>query len=365
MQRKCDVIYETLLRQLRSGEFIGGRLPPERELAQVMGVSQGTLRVALRRLEADDLIERIPSLGTFSKIVPAATSPRRILNITSASKSIDNPYLYSFVGMTSEAQKYGCEIVPIDYEQVCSISAAAFSRCFPDGEFIGAVLSMSNKFIQADSPWRQAGYPLVAAHVYLDEELPANIARVAINIKANWRIAVQHLLDLGHRRIAVLSTSLLPHLRKMEIPEYRHLLAVNGADSDPALIGRCRYDQDDISRTVNQLLDLPSPPTALLCFSDFFALYAYQAIKARGYSIPTDIAVMGTCGYPGAEFSEPPLSTVSYNYFDCGAACVALILNAKSWFQSGQTAPVVQIPGTLIARASTQCRHYSRTGLHQ
>lgn len=361
MLRKKEKVHAELLGRLRSGGFSGGRLPPERELALDLGVSQGTLRVALGRLAAAGLIERIPSLGTFVRGERAKAG--RILNITHSGKNIDNPFLYSYAGILSAAERHHCEVVPIAYEQVASMSAEVFAQSFPESDFIGAILSITHILLKGDAPWRLVRYPLVAPHVYHDEAVPEGVARVTTNTRACWRMAVQHLLDCGHRRIGVLTTSQLPHLRKMEVSEYQRLLSTHGADPDPALLGRCRYDPDEIAVTVQALLDLPVPPTALLCFSDFFAMHAYPVIKARGYRIPEDMAVMGTCGYPGGEFFDPPLSTVSYNYFACGVASVELLLDAERWRVPGCPAPVVQVPGSLIARASTRCRLVHPSGL--
>ena len=96
-------------------------------------------------------------------------------------------------------------------------------------------------------------------------------------------------------------------------------------------------------------------PSAVLCYSDYFALYVYEALKKLSLDMPEDVAVMGTCGYPGGAFLSPPLSTVDYQYKKLGRLGVETLLGAQaSWFGSAATSPVPELflDATLVVRGS-------------
>ncbi len=357
MPSKKDLIYEALKRKITYEDFPEGRIPNEKELASELQVSRGTLRKALLKLEQNDLIERIRSRGTFVKNIADTGSKRSILCIIYPEIKIQSPFIYVFPGIEFEAKRYGYEVITISFKQVEDMTPENFNKLFTAKDFAGMLLCMKRDHIREDSPWSQAEFPGVVPFAASESNFPGNLAIINSNSCENWRHGVEYLLACGHRRIGcIASISNLDRIRRMPEKEYRRLLAANGADDSSELIVRANYDKQEIQQAVDYFLDLRNPPTALLCHSDFYAIYAYEALAQRGWEVPGDIAVMGTCGYPGSEFLEVPLSTVSYNYYDCGRQAVQLIMNSENWFGKPGPAPVTTVPGTLIERASTAIR---------
>ncbi len=352
MPRKQDIIYEHLKNAIVNQSFADGRIPNERELAIQLQVSQRTLRAALSRLEEEDLIERIRSRGTFIKTTSVSSGKRNFLCIMNNRPSVENPFIYVLPGIEFEAKRNGYHIVIMDYEQVHGMSGSEFNRLFSSRDFAGILLCVHQSEIHEQSPWAESPLPVVVSYSFDEYRFPPNTGGVHINSRECWRMALMHLLECGHRRIGCITSVNWNTLRGMPFKEYLHLLKVNGADTNPELIVQTHYDKVEINQAISKLLDMRRPPTALLCFSDFFAIYACDAIKRRNWNIPDDIAVMGNCGYPGAEFFEVPLSTVSYNYYDCGVSAVRLLLETERW-TGKQTAPHVVMSPTLIERTST------------
>ena len=80
------------------------------------------------------------------------------------------------------------------------------------------------------------------------------------------------------------------------------------------------------------MMSSPMPPTAIMCFSDFYAIHVYETLYELNIKIPEQVSVMGFCGYPGAQFMNPPLSTVDLMYEKIGRDAADLILRSSEWF---------------------------------
>ena len=192
---------------------------------------------------------------------------------------------------------------------------------------------------------------------------------------ANMTASLEYLYDLGHRRIAVLAKESAEHgslwnqallyegllhnkndfiaVREYSLNAYFAMLRELGLSDDPHLLQFSRGTPQEIRRNVDTLLNLPEPPTALIGFSDFYAMYAMQELKVRGIRIPEEISVLGLCGYPGGAYLTPTLTTVSYNYEKIGWKCLELMPELIRIGRCGGEMPDVIMEHRLIERKST------------
>lgn len=165
---------------------------------------------------------------------------------------------------------------------------------------------------------------------------------------AGGRAATQHLIELGHTRIAHIAG---PE-REWDAVErqagYEQALQAAGLPLDPNLIvrgiaGRRGY------QAMKQLLALPSRPTALFCYNDTTALGAMRSARAAGLRIPEELSVVGFDDIDLAPFFEPPLTTVAQPKRRMGEMAVQMLLELLA----GR--PVVDqvLPNELIVRGST------------
>lgn len=146
------------------------------------------------------------------------------------------------------------------------------------------------------------------------------------------RELTHQLIKIGHRRIAYLT--LPEHFKATRLRKagYRDALQAAGIDYDPALIrvGDDATDNQDtvqLDTIVDELLDLPSPPSVLCCGNDKMAMSVYGILRVRGLSIPKDISVAGYDNYRLiAEQLYPPLTTVELPYIALGARAAECLL---------------------------------------
>lgn len=150
------------------------------------------------------------------------------------------------------------------------------------------------------------GFPVVSIGWVHD-----NICSVDVHTRSGAQTAVEHLIGLGHRRIACITnypvTLETPSTR---LQGYRDALAAAGIPFDAGLVKSGRYSPESGLTAMDDLLGQGVPPTALFVASDIVAFGAMRAIQARGLAIPGDVAVIGFDDVPLAQFANPPLSTV-------------------------------------------------------
>ena len=164
------------------------------------------------------------------------------------------------------------------------------------------------------------------------------------------RLATQHLLDLGHRRIAFIAGD-PNHPDSTERQRgYRATLEAAGIVPETSLVVPGEYNEVSGQLAVNRLLDSQQQFTAIFAGNDQMATGALLALRRRSLRVPEDISLVGFDDLPSSEFFIPPLSTVRHPAYEIGR------LAAKSMLQLlAGTKPEVQMPKpSFVARESTR-----------
>ncbi|MFI6290310.1 LacI family DNA-binding transcriptional regulator [Nonomuraea sp. NPDC050790] len=168
------------------------------------------------------------------------------------------------------------------------------------------------------------GVPIVLLNGYA-ADVPAPFISPDDRLAA--RLAVQHLVDLGHERIglALGPRRFVPVIRKIE--GYRRAMAqLLGATDVDALIAHSLFSVEGGQAAAAQLLDRDC--TGIVCASDLMALGAIRACRERGLSVPGDISVVGYDDSPLIAFTDPPLTTVRQPIRAMVAAAVQTLMEA-------------------------------------
>lgn len=165
-------------------------------------------------------------------------------------------------------------------------------------------------------------------------------------------LAVEHLLGLGHRRIAHLAGR--PDLESSRLREegYRAALAAAGLAVDEELVRVGGYREDSAFGPALELLRLPQPPTAVFAANDTSAIAVVAAAASLGLKVPDDLSVVGFDNVPEAAFTTPPLTTVSQPMQRMGAEGVELLLHLLAGRDERDMH--VRLPTELVRRATTR-----------
>ena len=146
----------------------------------------------------------------------------------------------------------------------------------------------------------------------------------------NWlggRLATEHLISLGHRRIGVISGPPLMRCSQDRLSGYRSALEDAGIPFDPELIRSGAFLQQDGYDQTCVLVDLPEPPTAIFAGNDVQAMGVYGAIRARGLSIPDDMSVVGFDDVAISSVVTPALTTVRQPLIEMGRVATTMLLH--------------------------------------
>jgi LacI family transcriptional regulator len=168
-----------------------------------------------------------------------------------------------------------------------------------------------------------SGVPIVL----LDAEAPG-LPAVLTDDVTGGRLATQHLLNLGHERIAFIGDDPGNALGFVAGPSreegYRQTMARAGLPIPARYVRHGAHVRDVARRLVDELITRPDPPTAIFASSDTQALGALEAVRAAGRRVPDDVSVVGfddveVSGYVG-------LTTVRQPLFESGSLAATLLL---------------------------------------
>ena len=353
---KKDQVYNHLRKEIVSGRLRSGKLPRETELAKSLGVGKVTLRDSLSRLEDEGYIKRIHGKGTFVYSDGAVTAAATIMVIHGAESGIEMPWRY----IVPEIPRYAAEkhlkaFVTTD-AAIHMFSESAIRDFVKSRHIIGivAVMSRFNGQEPILTKMRAAGVPIVIAHGKEDDVKATGLPCITVSEKDSWEAAIAYLAGIGHRRIAMIGHCF--NFRDCSMAEILQLLKKYHASVDESLIRSTDFNRQDIIKTAKSLCLNPLiRPTAILCFSDFFAIYVYDALKELKLRIPHDVAVMGICGYPDAWLLNPPLSTIDYGYAKFAEMAVEMLQEPGKWFDPVTGKGKLRLnPFKLIKRESTE-----------
>jgi LacI family transcriptional regulator len=138
--------------------------------------------------------------------------------------------------------------------------------------------------------------------------------------------ATQHLLDLGHRRIAYLGGPATAVCNQARTHGYRGAMEAGGAAVPDAYVRTGRFSYEHGIAGGAALLDLPEPPTAVFAGSDETALGVIEAARTRGLRVPEELSVVGFDDTPVARLAAPPLTTIRQPLREMGAVAVRTAL---------------------------------------
>lgn len=166
---------------------------------------------------------------------------------------------------------------------------------------------------------------------------------------AGSEAVTQHLLKLGHRRIAFLAGPLLAPWAQQRLEGYRRALRQADIEVEDCLIFQAGSTIEDGAKAAEQLLEESCDATAIQAATDFTAIGCADRLLSHGIKIPANLSIAGYGNIPGSEFFRVPLTTVRCAESQLGAAAMDLLIRMLQ----GEKPDSIQLPAELLIRAST------------
>ncbi len=142
--------------------------------------------------------------------------------------------------------------------------------------------------------------------------------------------ATVHLIKNGYRRIGTICNPAVLSIARERLAGYMAALTDNGLEVDHNLIRYCEHGgmiQEEIEVAMNDLLNLPQQPDALFTSADKLTTGSLRILKAKGYNVPGDIALIGFSNTDLTELLNPSLSVISQPAFEMGETAIKFLLS--------------------------------------
>lgn len=165
-------------------------------------------------------------------------------------------------------------------------------------------------------------------------------------------LAMQHLYDLGHRKIAHIAGRLDMQDAILRLQGYQAFLRTKHIPYREEWVGMGQFTIDGGRKAMRGLLSLPEPPTAVFCANDEMAIGALMEAYEMGFKIPGDVSIVGFDCTPGSANVYPPLTSVQQPIGELSAAAVRALKELIEG-REPETTPVFSTQ--LVVRASTSC----------
>lgn len=170
----------------------------------------------------------------------------------------------------------------------------------------------------------------------------------------NWSggfAATRHLVELGHRRIGMISGPSDLLCSRARMAGYRSAMESAGLPLDPDLMKWSDFHVDGGFKTAMGMLEGPQRPTAIFAGSDLQALGVLEAARVQHLTVPADLSLVGFDDLPLSRWLSPPLTTVRQPLAEMAATAVRLVL------AHGSSEPAdhrnVELAATLIVRETS------------
>jgi LacI family xylobiose transport system transcriptional regulator len=332
-----------------------GRGRPRGELtvatvARLAGVSPPVVSRVLngRSGVADDTRRRVEELlreHGYRRPVTVATAPGVEVVFNQLETHLTVEIMH---GVEEVVQDHDLQVGFTDV-QVSALGGRSWTERLLAHRPVGVITVLPHIVAEQHARLQAVGIPVVA----LDPNIQSDAGSPTV-AASNWSGAVaatRHLLDLGHRRIGVISGPGEWLFARERLEACRAAMATAGLEQDPQLVRTGQLAFDDGRTLGRQLLEQPDPPTALLCGNDLQAFGVYAAARQMGLRIPEDLSVIGFDGIEPTLWCDPPMTTVRQPFREMGAAAANILLTLIA----GHTPPDtrVELTSTLVTRAST------------
>lgn len=227
----------------------------------------------------------------------------------------------------------------------------AYARLLRQRRIDGLIFSMSEEQSpQVSAELSKLNTPIVLLDRAADGV--SNVSMVVSDHRTGVRRATEHLLELGHRRIALITSTMNLLPARERVQGLREGFERRGLEPREDMLRCGSFSKEYGARSTEELLDMAEPPTAIIAGGNIIFTGVISETHRRGLCVGQDISLITCDDTPLAQFHTPPVTAVARDAMDMGTTAAKLLL-AHLGDPDGSTRTVT-LPTELILRESTR-----------
>lgn len=292
------------------------------DIADKLNISKGTVSKALNNAPdisetlQKQILETAVELG-YTKLRRYKNARRRLCIIVQRDNiQYKEPHHFAYdivMGFRQMAEPagYEVEIAPVDIHVQEKVSYDVFML---QNDYSGAfALGFS-----LNEPWMKDFQTSRTPVVLYDNHIVGNpnTAYVGIDNAEGMELAIAYLKNLGHEKIAYLSSALGSHIMQVRYRAFFQAMEHHGLYADDSWAGCSYFLSECMEKHLPRFLDMGM--TAIICCQDTFATAAITQCKQLGFRIPEDISIIGFDDIPVCPYTDPPLTSVRQDRIELG-----------------------------------------------
>lgn len=300
------------------------------DVARMAGVSISTVSRVLnapyqvKEYTRKKVLQAIESLEFIPKAEASDRARKRFGRVGILTPSLTNPsFVERLRGVTSRLYGTGYELIVYSVED--QIQLRHYLDMLSAAKRLDGLIIMTLPIPERDLKH------LIAKHleiVCIEVGSPL-CCTISVNNVLGGKLATQYLLEKGYRRCAYLGEMVEsapePNNCAKRLQGFRELFYELDLDLPKNYIRLCSFTMEAVAQQMEELLSLPSPPEAVFCYSDLYAIAVLKFARARNLRIPEDLAVIGFDNIDAADFVE--LTTVDQHLEESGRLAAEALLS--------------------------------------
>ncbi len=338
---KYEQVAARLRERIAAGAYANGRLPRDGQLAAEFNVSKVPVNRALNLLREEGLLERVKGHGTF---VRDGSRPLTLLQqVGVMTPRHDHFYGPLHEAICSELLRKDCFALSVHNAGLTEDWAPPESTRRAIRRLLGAPIR--GLIVNGLFYWRfrfleEIERPTVIVHCF-DADGPLPGPAVLTDLAGGIASGVEHLVDLGHRRIALMTVRLPAELESCSAEHYdrtplgqisngyRRAMEQHGMAAELRIVEKQRniFSTPELRHTeLVRLLTATPRPTAVICQSDTLAVQVGHVATELGLKLPDDLALVGLYNTPWSHEGPIPLTSIDCGLEELARLAVALLL---------------------------------------
>lgn len=322
-----------------------------RDIAQLAGVSTATVSHVINstRFVSDEIKQKVQEVIERNGYTPNAhartLAMQRNHTFGLILSDLSNPFFPELVKSIQEfANQKGYEIMLANTNYDAKRTVASVQRMLE--QRVSGVAVMTSE-MDAALAARLAAREI--AVVFLDVgKVGPYVSSITVNYEKGIRAGVEHLLELGHRRIAYISGPL--RLKSAQRRQLAFTKTMKKYETQP-FVYEGDFKATGGQQAVAAMLQQKPRPTAIVAANDLMAMGAMRELRKAGLRVPEDISVVGFDNILFAELADPPLTTIALPREEIGRAAVEALLHTVT--DKNKDGREYKITPKLMVREST------------